>query len=103
MMSGILKNRMKPAAAFIGKSLLEGAVMALRIWVLMILWGWIVTPQFGVPAPSFGGMLGLFVLARLFMVDPDEDCGLGSRLGQSIGISAATLLVGYILTTLGGF
>ena len=102
-MSGILKNRVKPAAAFIGKALLEGAVMALRICFAMILWGWIVTPQFGVPAPSFGGMLGLFVLARLFMVDPDEDCDLGWRVAQSIGISAASLLIGYILTILEGF
>lgn len=102
-MNGIFKDRVKPAAAFIGSHLLEGAVGALHIWVLMILWGWIVTPQFGVPAPSFGGMLCLFVLARLFMVDPDEDCGLVSRVAQSIGISAASLLIGYILTTLGGF
>ena len=102
-MNGIFKDRVKPAAAFIGSHLLEGAVGALHIWVLMILWGWIVTPQFGVPAPSFGGMLCLFVLARGFVVETDEDCDLGSRLGQSIGLSAAGLLVGYTLTALVGF
>lgn len=95
---------MKATASFLGNSLLEGAAMALRIWVLLILWAWIVTPQFGVPAPSFGGMLCLFVLARAFADDGmDGDSSLEDRLGQSISVSAVTLLLGYFTTTLWGF
>lgn len=95
---------MKATAVVVGKSLLDAATFLLRLAVLQILWGWIITSQFGVTTPSLLGMLCLLVLARAFVHDgTDNDCSFEERIVKNIGISVASLAIGYIAKTLAGF
>jgi len=38
---------------------------AFRSWVLVVLWGWYVTPAYGIATPSLAQAFGVIILAQL--------------------------------------
>ena len=41
---------------------------AFKAYVIVIMWGWFITPQFGIAAPSLLGVMGLVYLASLLNI-----------------------------------
>ena len=70
----------------------------LAIWkayCISILWGWFITPVFGMPSPSMVAILGLLIFIPLaYPVFPNESDDFAERLGKLIGQSGIVPLIG---------
>jgi hypothetical protein len=72
---------------------------ALNGWVLHVLWGWFVTPTFGVAAPSVAMCLGLGLTANLFIHtgDSTKEKAWWKPLLEGFLRAVVVLGVGYIV------
>lgn len=86
----------------VGAALAAG-LMAWHVYALTVMWGWFVTPLFGLDTPSMSAMGGLFLIWGLLhkSKQPDNDeNGLRSSLKyMAICVTrpAAVMLIGWFL------
>ena len=95
---------MNRAGCAVGIGLLAIAPLAvLNGWVITVMWGWFITPQFGLVAPSLVNAIGLALFVGLFRgsqpTDDDDDMALavGKAIGRSVVSPLFTLAIGFVV------
>lgn len=70
-------------------------ILLLRGWAMTILWGWFITPVFGLASPGLAACLGLSVTVDAFwgirQREPADDCTFGEKCLRLILWPVATI------------
>lgn len=83
------------------------ALMALTVWkayVLTVLWGWFITPEFGIAVPPVSVMWGILLIVGQFFLryrKTDKEDDIESIIYFAIG-PAMALAFGYVGKLIGG-